>query len=145
MPRSAYTHKSMLLRGIKWPAPTLDHSDIEATKARASHSGRSRGGSFRNSGRTRGTYNYTEPRPNPFATYMNQGPALLGTVASSYKGYGPNTPGNWAPSPADFQVFQRGPPPLVGQGYAPPGRQYGYVPPKPPPPPMNGYNYRQGR
>ena len=145
MPRSEYAHKSMLLRGIKWPAPALDRSDIEATKARASHSGRARGGSFRGSGRGRGAHNNSDSRPNPFAAYVNQGPALSGTVGPSYRGHNSPALGNWAPTPAGFQELQRGPQPPGNQGYAPSGRHYGYAPPNPPPPPMKGYDYRQSR
>ena len=144
-PHSKFTHKSMLLRGIKWPAPTLDHSDIEATKARASHSGRSRGGPFRASSRGRGVYNHPDARPNPFTSNMNQSPALSGMLGPSRRDNDPHSTGNWAFSPVDLQTFPRGPPPLGYHGQGPPGRQYGYIPPKQPPPPIYDYNYRHTR
>ena len=145
MPRSRYAHKSMLLRGIKWPTPALDRSDIEATKTRASHSGRARGGSFRGSGYGRGAYSHSDSRPNPFAAYVDQGPALSGTVGPSYGSYNSPAPENWIPSPAGFQEPQRGPPPPEGQSYAPPGRNFRYALPNPPPPPMKGYDYYHSR
>lgn len=44
MPVSTHTHKSMLLRGAKLPAPTLNRSDIEIMKGQARRGGRSYGG-----------------------------------------------------------------------------------------------------
>jgi 5'-3' exoribonuclease 2 len=44
MPKSGHIHKSMLLRGVKFPPPALNPADIEATKGRAARSGRSNAG-----------------------------------------------------------------------------------------------------
>jgi 5'-3' exoribonuclease 2 len=44
MPTSSHIHKSMLLRGVKMPAPALSHSDIEVIRGKARRSGRSYGG-----------------------------------------------------------------------------------------------------
>ncbi|KAI5299944.1 galactokinase, partial [Ascosphaera pollenicola] len=40
IPKSMHTHKSMLLRGVKFPPPTLDKMDIENTKNRSLRGGR---------------------------------------------------------------------------------------------------------
>lgn len=110
MPRSVHIHKSMLLRGVKMATPTLDRADIEATKGRANHTGRSHGGAplrgVHGNGHGRGSQiNYTNDRPNPFAAHLNPG---------------------FAPPP---NTFGQGPPP-------PPGQFGGYPPPAPP---LNGY------
>lgn len=116
MPRSKHVHKSMLLRGVKFEPPTLNREDIEATKGRASHSGRSHGGAPLGRGRGRGRggqISYADDRPNPFAAHINP---------------------SFAPPPS----FGRGGPPHPGvqfHGYPPPPPRYD----GPPPPAQNGY------
>lgn len=59
MPPTSSSHKSMLLPGVKPPAPVLDHSDIAMTKSRASNSGRGYGGApLDNQNGGRGRINY---------------------------------------------------------------------------------------
>lgn len=148
-------HKSMLLRGLNMPSAVLDRADIEATKGRASHTGRSFGGApLRGSGgRGRGGHiNYADQRPNPFAEHLNphygppgrgpQGPPPMPHQAPHPNGIppqrndhysGPLPPftrgyyGGPPPPPPNFSN-QRGPPP------PPPNGLYG-----PPPPPPSGY------
>ena len=131
MPKSTYTHKSMLLRGIKFDAPALDRADIEATKGRANHSGRSHGGAplrGGHNGRGRGgQISYSESRPNPFAAHINPGYPPSGGSGSFRGGPVPHPGSGWAPTPPGQETFQRGPPP-------PPGRGYNYGPPQPTPP-----------
>ena len=127
-PQSSHVHKSMLLRGVKLDPPSLDRSDIEATRGRARNSGRSfggaplqRGGGYNRNGGgggRGGRIDYApEPRPNPFAGLIQPG-----FVPPLHMG---NAPEAW-----------RGPPP---QAYPPPHNGYG--PPSQPPPP---YGYNQG-
>ena len=152
MPKPTYIHKSMLLRGVKLSEPTLDRSDIEATKGRANKSGRSHGGApLRGSGRGRGgQINYADQRPNPFAAHLSGPP--------------PNSFGNRGPDPYIDSNYGRGPPPSY-HGYGPPPAHDRYNeaqshhyngPPAPPPyslghpppppgfyggpPPINGYS-----
>ena len=44
MPQSEHIHKSMLLRGVKFPTPKLDRSDIDGVRNRSARGGRSYGG-----------------------------------------------------------------------------------------------------
>lgn len=132
MPRSIHVHKSMLLRGVQPAPPALNREDIEATKGRAAHSGRSFGGvPFRGNngggrGRGGGQINYANNRENPFVAHINPG-------------YAP-------PLPPHLQGG-RGPPPIPPPmpGWAPPpqanyGGQYnGYAPMPPPQQNYNGY------
>ncbi|EAS32368.3 5'-3' exoribonuclease 2 [Coccidioides immitis RS] len=73
IPKSMYTHKSMLLPGVKFNPPVLDKTDIEVTKAKAQRSGRSFGGAPLHSGngRGRGRISYASDRPNPFAAHLD--------------------------------------------------------------------------
>ncbi len=146
MPKSSYTHKSMLLRGVNFGPPALDRADIEATKGRANHSGRSHGGAplrgGHNNGRGRGSQmNYSEPRPNPFAAHIDPGFAPSG-IPRSFRGGPPPPPmPGWAPPPPRPDPFQRGPPPPHGRNpypYVSQGQSYNYGPPHPPP--QNGYH-----
>lgn len=91
MPRVGHTHKSMLLRGVKFPPPVLDRADIDATKNRAGTTGRSyggaplRGGNGNGRGRGRGgninygaapsisSYVAPMPPPPPFPPQMHGG------------------------------------------------------------------------
>lgn len=118
MPHSVHIHKSMLLRGVNFAPATLDRADIEATKSKASSSGRSFGGvpfrGGRGNGRGRGGHiSYANDRPNPFAAHINPGFAP------------PQS--NTGPPPGHFQGY-RPPPPPQGNGYY-----------NGPPPPQNGY------
>lgn len=66
----------MLLRGVQFGPPVLNRGDIEIIKGRAHRSGRSYGGAplqgDHGNGRGRGgQIQYAEPRPNPFAPYIN--------------------------------------------------------------------------
>ena len=126
MPKSTYTHKSMLLRGIIFGKPALDRADIEATKGRANHSGRSHGGAPLRGGRGRGgQMNYSDSRPNPFAAHINPGYPPPGALGTSRGGPVPPPMLGWVPPPKGQEAFSRGPPP-------PPGHGYNYGPPQPP-------------
>jgi 5'-3' exoribonuclease 2 len=161
----------MLLRGVKFPPPTLDRADIEGTKAKARSSGRSYGGAplrhngygngnGNNNGYNRGgNINYADSRdsrPNPFAAYVNvnQQPP---TGNHHQQGRPPPPPGaGWRPPHGQnynqgppqhdngYQQRYSGPPPPAHgyNGYAPPGWNSGYVQP-PPPPHYNGYDGRK--
>jgi 5'-3' exoribonuclease 2 len=166
MPQSVHVHKSMLLKGVKHEPPTLDRADIEATKGRASHSGRSfggaplRGGRGGSGGRGRGgNINYSDDRPNPFAQHLNPNftpPSNgYGRGASPPSGYGPPPPrvnGYYGGPPAHQQNgHYNGPPPGYYNG-APPPSTGGYYsgPPQGPPngygnPPPSNYYGRGGR
>ena len=159
MPKSSHIHKSMLLRGAKLAQPVLTREDIEATKSRASTSGRSYGGAplggNRNNGRGRGGHiNYSDSRPNPFAAHLNPGfvpPHPSSAMYGHHQGP-PVAAQQWGPPPPPSQgshYNQRGSGPPQGYGYGPPppyganGYHGGGGPP--PPPPQNGYfNSDQG-
>lgn len=149
MPKSTHVHKSMLLRGVKPAPPALTREDIEATKGRAAHSGRSFGGAplrgnHNNSGgRGRGgsnNINYGDNRQNPFAAHIN--PGFIPPPPPQFQG------GRGGPPPPDPRmVFGQGPPPpppgfggAYGNGYAPPQQGYGgYGAPPPPQQQHQGY------
>lgn len=155
MPRSTHVHKSMLLKGVKHDPPALDRQDIEATKSKASQSGRSFGGAplrgGRGGGRGRGgNINYGDGRPNPFAQHLNPGfvPPSNGfgrggppPPPGQFSGYGPPTP--------RVNGYYNGPPAPPQNGYhhgPPPGGYYNGPPQRPPngygnPPPNNHYGY----
>ncbi|KAI4289278.1 MAG: hypothetical protein L6R35_001463, partial [Caloplaca aegaea] len=160
MPKSTHVHKSMLLRGVKPAPPALDRQDIETTKAKAAHSGRSFGGApFRGGGRGRGGgggggnhHNYNnngsngggDSRPNPFAAHINPGfapPPPPPHFQSQNRGGGGGPPQGWVPPPQ--QGFGGG-----YNGYAPPlpqqGGFNGYGPPPPPPLPQHANGYYHG-
>ena len=151
----------MLLRGLKLPAPVLDRSDIEATKARASHSGRSFGGAPLRGGGGRGRggkINYADSRPNPFAEHLNPD---FGPPGTGFRGQPPfvnNTYSRGAPAqssgynpppPPARNGYQNAPAPAINgyhNGLLPPDyRDQRGLPPPPfghyggPPPPSNGY------
>ena len=118
-------HKSMLLRGLKPDPPSLDRSDIEATRERAKNGGRSyggaplhRGGYNGNGGGGRGRINYApESRPNPFAGFIQPGYVPPPHIGNPYD-----------------QTW-RGPPPQAYPPHPPPHNGYG---PPVQPPPRNG-------
>ncbi|KAI9792372.1 MAG: 5'-3' exoribonuclease 2 [Piccolia ochrophora] len=142
MPHADQIHKSMLLRGVKFPPTMLTNADIEATKGRASRSGRQFGGApmfERNrggGGRGRGgSINYGVAPPPPFP-----GPPPGGRG------------GSWNQTQNRGGLQQWGPPPpgVAPPGVGPPGNAFPYPPPPhfrgPPPPPLgpqggfhNGY------
>lgn len=152
MPRSIHIHKSMLLRGVKFPQQVLDSSDIEATKNQASRTGRSFGGApFRGGsrgsgrgGRGGGQMNYANgqnERPNPFAAHINPNFAPP-----------PNAFGRGGPLPPRANVYPP-PPPRGGYHGVPPSMPLyaaGPLQPPPggyyqrPPPPQNGYGNQYG-
>lgn len=157
MPRSIHTHKSMLLRGVQFPPAALNRADIEATKGRASHSGRSHGGaplrSSYGSGRGRGSIGYADTRPNPFAAHINPHSAPMDISGQSHKDYAPPTLGIWRPPQLPEHNGTRAPPGSSYQrGYGPPGQAYGYSAPTPhlgqapvPSPFGNQNGYRQNK
>ena len=104
MPRSDHVHKSMLLRGLEMPKLVLERADHDATKAKATSSGRSFGGAplrgDRNGGGRGGRMNYAVDRPNTFAAHVNPNLVTLPTFGrggppppGQYQGYGPPPPG----------------------------------------------------
>ncbi|KAL4934176.1 5'-_3' exoribonculease Dhp1 [Aspergillus undulatus] len=133
IPKSTNTHKSMLLRGVKFGQPTLDNADIQATKSRAQHTGRSYGGApFRGGGGRGGRINYGgdrksgdrpgSDRPNPFAAHLD--PKFM---PGANPGAPMGMPTGWAPPPPGAGNYSRGPPPPprggMSQGYG--AQQYG--------------------
>ncbi|KAB8237349.1 5'-_3' exoribonculease Dhp1 [Aspergillus alliaceus] len=106
IPKSSHIHKSMLLRGVKFPPPALDNADIQATRSKAQHSGRSFGGApLRNGhGNRGGRINYAGDRPNPFAAHLDPSFMPLGNT-------GNQMPSGWIPPAPGSGNFSRGPPP----------------------------------
>ncbi|KAE8353624.1 exoribonuclease 2 [Aspergillus coremiiformis] len=107
IPKSSHIHKSMLLRGVKFPPPALDNADIQATKAKAQHSGRSFGGApLRNGhGNRGGRINYAGDRPNPFAAHLDPNFMPSGNAGAQMM------PSGWVPPVPGSTNFSRGPPP----------------------------------
>jgi 5'-3' exoribonuclease 2 len=105
IPKSIHIHKSMLLRGVKFPPPTLDEAEIQAVKSKAQHSGRWFGGApLRNGhGNNRGgRMNYTADRPNPFAAHLDPTftpPPRSSDVQNPSHGWAPPPPGAYSYSP----------------------------------------------
>ncbi|KAI9839684.1 MAG: 5'-3' exoribonuclease 2 [Sclerophora amabilis] len=144
MPQSTSVHKSMLLRGVKFPTPALDHADIEATKSRASRTGRGYGGApFRGEngrGRGRGRFDYNVQRSNPipipqgngFRPHGNRSGYDMPQWSGSQPPPPPGMSSSWPPpfAPGSGNFFP-GPPPLA------PGQV-------PPPPPSSGHPYNYG-
>lgn len=137
MPRSMHVHKSMLLRGVKFEPPALNREDIEATKGRASHSGRFHGGAPLGRGRGRGRggqISYADERPNPFAAHINPGfgpPPSFGRggppppPGGQFNGYPPPPPRYNGPPPPAQNGYYNGPPPPQAHGhYMGPPQQY---------------------
>lgn len=135
IPRSNHIHKSMLLRGVKFPPSALDQADVEATRNRAGRSGRSYGGAplrGDHGGRGRGQISYADARPNPFAAHLNPGFNNV-SAPGNYWATPPAPSGmGWAPPPPGSDPFMRGPPPpptaSYPHGYAPPVPGYPYPP-----------------
>ncbi|OXV08499.1 hypothetical protein Egran_03738 [Elaphomyces granulatus] len=127
IPKSIHIHKSMLLRGVKFPPPTLDEAEIKVVKSKAQHSGRWFGGApLRNgNGNNRGSrMNYTADRPNPFAAHLDPAfapPSRASDVQNPSQG--------WATLPGTYPFGQPAAPRESGsQSYRP------YYPSGPPPP-----------
>lgn len=143
MPHSTHVHKSMLLRGVKLAPKVLNREDIEATKGRASHSGRSFGGipfgRGRGNGRGRGgQINYANDRPNPFAAHINPS---FAPPPSFGRGGPPPQGGQFNNFPPPPPRYNGGPPPGQNGYYNGPPPQSGYGRQNGPPPlPMGGYN-----
>jgi 5'-3' exoribonuclease 2 len=155
MPRSTNVHKSMLLRGVKLPPPTLNKGDIERTRNRAANSGRSYGGAPLRGGYGSGRGRPQDNRPlNPSPLPQTGGYGNYGNQ-SGYNG------DNWRPSPSITQGSWLPPPPQPHRAplQPPPGVRlgsvsYAYQPPHPhlvgqnysgrapPPPPYERYNDR---
>ncbi|KAG8528197.1 uncharacterized protein KY384_007114 [Bacidia gigantensis] len=153
MPYSVHIHKSMLLRGANPPPRILETPDIEATKAKASSSGRSFGGvPFRNGDRGgrmnyrgRGNHNHSAPQyanpnfvPPPhiaerFPPPQNQGYAPQPPGRGDYYGSGPPPPtrgpyqygGSQLPPYSGSPQSHRGGGHFNGQGPPPPPGNYG--------------------
>ncbi|KAF7597531.1 5'-3' exoribonuclease 2 [Aspergillus hancockii] len=112
IPKSSHIHKSMLLRGVKLNPPALDNADIQATKSKAQHSGRSFGGAPFRGGRG-GRFNYasdrqgdrSNDRPNPFAAHLD--PSFM----PPGNGGAQMMPSGWVPPVPGSGGFSRGPPP----------------------------------
>ncbi|CEL09542.1 Putative 5'-3' exoribonuclease 2 [Aspergillus calidoustus] len=117
IPKSSHVHKSMLLRGVKFAPPALDNADIQATKSRAQHSGRSYGGAPLRGGHRGGRMNYAGDRPNPFAAHLD--PKFM---PAANTGAPMGMPSGWVP-PSGSGNFSRGPPPPPRGGYG--SQQYG--------------------
>ncbi|KAH8816297.1 putative 3' exoribonuclease [Xylogone sp. PMI_703] len=124
MPHSSHTHKSMLLRGIKFPTKALTRADIEATKGRAARSGRTHGGApLQGNGRGRNTMNYagSSHQQNSSSGYQSSYGFQNGFNGQQY----PVPPPNWQAPRPNFNNFTHGipPPPPPGtygsynQGY----------------------------
>lgn len=151
MPQSSYVHKSMLLRGVKFPKPALNPGDIEATKARAAGRGGRGGGNYggppsrhnSQSGNARESYKYA-PHSNmyPRQSFQDQRPQM-----EQYHNSGNHYSGgsysnqlartNWQPPPPGISSLATGPPPPGFGSFAPyppppqagPPHTYGAAPP----------------
>ncbi|KAI1004139.1 5'-3' exoribonuclease 2 [Podosphaera aphanis] len=107
IPKSNHTHKSMLLRGVKLPTPTLTHSDIENTKGKAARSGRNHGGApLAGDGRGRNQFNYGAPNQHHSKNNNRQRVNSNSYNNNSFSG---STPG-WQASPLGTARFSSGPP-----------------------------------
>ncbi|RDW72059.1 hypothetical protein BP5796_08093 [Coleophoma crateriformis] len=144
MPTSNHIHKSMLLRGVKFPSPALTQSDIEATKGRASKSGRNHGGApLQGNGRGRNSFNYASPNNN-------------GGHQGGNSNYSNNQHGNSYGSQGPYNGHQYSAPPPPpgyggGGGYGRGGSNYGnghngnqYSQPQPYPPPPGMAGFARG-
>ncbi|PGH03730.1 5'-3' exoribonuclease 2 [Blastomyces parvus] len=137
MPKSMYTHKSMLLRGVKPDPPVLEKSDIEITRNKAQRSGRSFGGVPFGNGRGRGgrmSYASDRPsndRPNPFAAHIN--PSFVPPPIPPPHMGGP--PAGWAPPPPGMTGTSYGAPRFDKPQQGPPYQQQG----------GRGYSHQSGQ
>ncbi|KAH8903938.1 hypothetical protein BR93DRAFT_930531, partial [Coniochaeta sp. PMI_546] len=138
-------NKSMLLRGVKMPAPALDGTDIAMLKGKGQRAGRSYGGvplDGRNNYNNRGggrQFNYGPGGPRPRHDRAGRGPSQYpSSTGTGYQGrdsYQPPAP-SWQPPPPGVAGFGVGmPPPPPPPAYVQGGSHYG-----------DGYgqNYAQG-
>lgn len=159
MPKSQHIHKSMLLRGVKFPPSVLNSSDIEQIKGRAARSGRAYGGvplegDFRghnnlnlapagqNSQHSQGLQNGYSRRPDypppPYAGWQPPPPGSDGFALGTPPPYA-----GWQPPPPGSGGFARGPPPPPLRTYESDGQ--GPTPPPSYPHLSNGYGSRSER
>ncbi|KFY44765.1 hypothetical protein V495_03267 [Pseudogymnoascus sp. VKM F-4514 (FW-929)] len=143
MPRSAHVHKSMLLRGVKFPTPALNQEDIQATKGRAANAGRNPGGysqrgGYGGRGRGGGSQNYGNHSSNSYPRQQQSSSRQAYGNQPAYNQY-PAPPQGWQPPPPGVGGFTRNPPP------PPPGMQGSYAPGRPSQggPPQYGSQYPQ--
>ena len=141
MPKSNHIHKSMLLRGVKFPPPALNAADVEATKGRAARSGRSNAGvPLQGDGRRNNGINY--------------GASSRGNYNNLHHNNTTNGRNSWQPPPPGMGGFGQGPPPppppgvYNNYGRGPPGQaqygaQYGNNQPRGPPPGYDGSTRRE--
>ena len=135
IPKSSHIHKSMLLRGVKPPPPTLNSSDIQAVKSKALQTGRPFSGApLRNNNSRHNGYNnnnagrgaHTTDRPNPFAAFLD--PKFMPPNA----GVPMMRPVGWNPAVPGSAGFSQGPPPPVPGGMVgfpfTAGQTMGFVP-----------------
>ncbi|OAA59669.1 RasGAP [Niveomyces insectorum RCEF 264] len=163
LPSTSHTHKSMLLRGAKLPAPVLDRNDKEALLSKMSRSGRSYGGAplhnHNGNGNGNGNGNYNRPRYDGGG--RNQ-PINYGPGGSYPRQDRSDRPPYYAQPGQNYRGSYQAPPPLpppASQAWAPPPPGYpgfgaGRPPPPPPPVPAHygggryndggGYGYNQG-
>lgn len=137
MPKSNHVHKSMLLRGVKFPPPALNQSDIEATRGRASKTGRSYGGvPLKGDGRGRNSFSFTSSDQHTSALgHQHSYGSQNGYNGSNY----PIPPPGWQPPPPGMSGFARGPPPPPPGTYGTYGRGQTQAPPGYSQPSNRGY------
>lgn len=126
IPKSMHTHKSMLLRGVQFPPPALDKTDVEATRNRSLRGGRGGYGGGRGGRGGRGGGYGSNDRPNPFAAHINPGfvpPPPPGAPGGGYGG----GPQQGMYSSHQYQSQQQSYGPRGGSSYQPRGGRGGYV------------------
>ncbi|GAB7346968.1 hypothetical protein MBLNU459_g2021t1 [Dothideomycetes sp. NU459] len=130
MPPATHLHKSMLLPGLKMPAPALDYSDIEQTRQRSQKTGRGYGGvPFDNGGRG-GRFNYGNDNRNGGRNGGYDGGHGRGGGRGSHGGHG-NHDNQGGRGSYDNQGGRGNYGSQGGYGRPPPqqGGQYGMPPP----------------
>lgn len=114
MLHSNHVHKSMLLRGVKFPKPALNEGDKEATRGRATRGGRSHGGAplrggYNQGGRGRDSFNYA-PQGDSYSRPPQQRPYGGQNGYNGSQQYQSQSQG-WQPPPPGLAGFASGPPP----------------------------------
>ncbi|KAL7624766.1 5'-3' exoribonuclease 2 [Parahypoxylon ruwenzoriense] len=128
IPMISGNHKSMLLRGVQMPTPSLNRSDVEDLKGKMRNSGRSHGGAplgrqnFDGNRRERINYGPDSRRDKPARQPHQNG-------YNSYPAPPPIPPPGWVPPPPGFPGFGNGfppppPPAHVNDGRDPYGNGY---------------------
>lgn len=136
MPHSDHLHKSMLLRGVVFPPPALDHSDIAMTRSRAGKTGRGFGGApFRDN--RGGRFNYSSDRNRGLGQGQGQGQSRDDTYIPNYgrdRQYGAQGNNDYSRRDRDRgrDNYRNQPPSSYSGGY---GQQGGY---------SQGYGNSQG-